>query len=392
MKNAQKNVPSILLIIVLIGFPQISESIFTPVLPALRTHLHVSAQTAQLTMSTYFIAFAIGVLFWGTLSDKIGRRLAMLSGIVIYLSGNLGLYFAQDFNIVLLARLIQAFGASSGSVITQTIMREAYIGTTRSKVFAKTGAAMSLAPALGPLIGGCAQTFFGYRSVFSTLILIAILILLYTGFYLPETRKTVVKSAKIGMLKILIRIMTDKTVLTYGLLVSGINGILFSYYAEAPFIFIEHFKMTSIQYGLIGIVIALSTIAGAMVINYYVLKFSKTFLVKKGLFIALLGTVGLIISAVSNSMTGMIIATFFTFWGLNITLPITLELALVGYENIIGTASGLFSFLYYLVISFFTYLMSLLHSGSIISLPIYVATLVILMLIAYSIEVRSARK
>lgn len=47
MKNAQKNVPSILLIIVLIGFPQISESIFTPVLPALRTHLHVSAQTAN---------------------------------------------------------------------------------------------------------------------------------------------------------------------------------------------------------------------------------------------------------------------------------------------------------------------------------------------------------
>lgn len=60
-----KKKPSILLMIVLVGFPQISESIFTPVLPQLSRALRVSAQTVQLTMSTYFIAFAVGVLFWG---------------------------------------------------------------------------------------------------------------------------------------------------------------------------------------------------------------------------------------------------------------------------------------------------------------------------------------
>lgn len=64
MKNVQKQTPSLMLIIVLVGFPQISESIFTPVLPALSHAMHVSASQVQLTMSTYFIAFAIGVLFW----------------------------------------------------------------------------------------------------------------------------------------------------------------------------------------------------------------------------------------------------------------------------------------------------------------------------------------
>lgn len=72
MKNVRNTVPSLLLIIVLVGFPQISESIFTPVLPQISSQMNVTAGTSQLTMSIYFVAFAIGVLFWGQLSDKIG--------------------------------------------------------------------------------------------------------------------------------------------------------------------------------------------------------------------------------------------------------------------------------------------------------------------------------
>lgn len=60
MKNVQKSGPSLGLVIVLVGFPQISESIFTPVLPQLQHVLAVSANQIQLTMSTYFVAFAIG--------------------------------------------------------------------------------------------------------------------------------------------------------------------------------------------------------------------------------------------------------------------------------------------------------------------------------------------
>jgi len=132
MKNVRTTVPSLLLIIVLVGFPQISESIFTPVLPMLSSNMNVSAATSQLTMSIYFIAFAIGVLFWGQLSDKIGRRKMMLWGIVVYLIGNLGLLFSPSFQLILSARFIQAFGASVGSVVTQTIMRESFPGVTET--------------------------------------------------------------------------------------------------------------------------------------------------------------------------------------------------------------------------------------------------------------------
>ena len=185
MKNVQKNGPSLMLIITLVGFPQISESIFTPVLPALSRALRVSASQAQLTMSSYFVAFAIGVLFWGQLADLVGRRPAMLAGIVVYLLGNIGLFASANFGWLIGWRCVQAFGASAGSVVTQTIMRESFSGMAGAKIFAQTSAAMALAPALGPLIGGLVQAWFGYRQVFSTLIGMAGLILLYSGWRLP---------------------------------------------------------------------------------------------------------------------------------------------------------------------------------------------------------------
>jgi len=188
MKNVRRSVPSLGLIITLVGLPQISESIFTPVLPFLQTAFAVSANRAQLTMSSYFVAFAVGVLVWGQLADRLGRRPAMLAGIGVYLLGNVGLLLSSDFRLLLVSRLIQAFGASAGSVVTQTIMRESFSGVIGAKVFARTSAAMALAPALGPLIGGVLQTYWGFRSVFFGLVTLAIAVGGYAWWRLPETQ------------------------------------------------------------------------------------------------------------------------------------------------------------------------------------------------------------
>lgn len=101
MKNTRNTVPSLLIIILLVGFPQISESIFTPILPALSSAFNIHDSVAQLTMSIYFVAFAVGVLFWGILSDTIGRRPAMLLGILCYLIGNIGI-FESDISLAVI--------------------------------------------------------------------------------------------------------------------------------------------------------------------------------------------------------------------------------------------------------------------------------------------------
>lgn len=380
MKNVRHSVPSILIIICLVGFPQISESIFTPSLPALSQAMAVSAKTSQLTMSSYFVAFAVGVVFWGWLSDRLGRRPAMLLGIIVYFLGNIGLLLAPSFAWLLGFRLVQSFGASAGSVVTQTIMRESFSGIRATKVFATVTAAMALSPALGPLIGGILQTYFGYRSVFSFLIAMAVLLLLYAGLKLPETRINAVSTGKSGqLLPTIKRLLTDKKVWIYAILVSGINGILFSYYAEAPFIFIDHFKLSPIVYGVLGLALALANILGAMTVNRLIMNHSSVQVTRVGLWISLFGGVLLIGASFLNQLGLMVLFIFVVFYGLNITLPMALQLALLGYEDVIGVASGLFSFGYYLIISLLTYLMSVFHTGSILVLPIYIVVLIVIM-------------
>ncbi|GEK28587.1 multidrug effflux MFS transporter [Furfurilactobacillus siliginis] len=386
MKNVRHSVSSILIIICLVGFPQISESIFTPSLPALSQALMVSAKTSQLTMSSYFIAFAIGVVFWGWLSDRFGRRPAMLLGIAVYFLGNIGLLLAPSFGWLLLFRLAQSFGASSGSVVTQTIMRESFYGVRATKVFAAVTAAMALSPALGPLIGGLLQTYYGYKSVFSFLIIMAVSLLLYAGFRLPETRISAVQTPmKKGQFWTLVkRLLTDKTVWVYAILISGINGILFSYYAEAPFIFIDHFKLTPITYGTLGLALAFANIFGAITVNRLIMNHTAIAVTRIGLTTAVIGSVLLVGASVVNQFGWMVLFIFVVFYGLNITLPMALQLALVGYGDVIGLASGLFSFGYYLLISLLTYLMSALHTGAITVLPVYILVLVIIMLLGHT--------
>ncbi|CAJ1190158.1 Inner membrane transport protein YdhC [Companilactobacillus paralimentarius] len=382
MKNVRNTVPSLLLIIVLVGFPQISESIFTPVLPQISLQMNVGAGTSQLTMSIYFIAFAIGVLFWGQLSDKIGRRLAMLIGIIFYLLGNLGLLISSNFNFLLVARFIQAFGASVGSVITQTIMRESFSGITSTKVFSKVGAAMALSPAFGPLIGGLIQTYLGYKNVFSFLIAMAVATLLYAYYCLPETidRKNI---QKVSLLKVTSRLAKDPIVWVYSILIGGINGILFGYYSEAPFIFIKHFHYSSIQYGSLGLSLALASLLGAVLVNFLAKYIKAEYIGLIGLIFSSISALFLVISLQFNNSILMIIGFFLIFLGLNTTLPIALNLALKSYEDVIGSASGLFSFGYYLIVSGLTYLVSLIHNGTILSLPLFVLSISLIMLLAY---------
>lgn len=382
MKNVRKKVPSLLLIVTLVGFPQISESIFTPVLPKISTDFQVSAASAQLTMSIYFIAFALGVLVWGQLSDCFGRRPIMLMGIIVYLIGNVGLLLSPTFNILLTMRFVQAFGASVGSVVTQTIMRESFSGVTGAKVFSKVGAAMALSPALGPLIGGLVQTYFGYRSVFGTLVGLAVAVLLYGYARLPETRD-VTSIQQVSLFKIAWRLLKDPIVWTYSLLIGGVNGILFGYYAEAPFIFMNHFGYTAIQYGSLGLILALASLLGAFLVNYLLQYLRPETIALVGLLFSSLAGALLLISLRLDQAFIMIIGFFLIFLGLNTMLPIALNLALKGYEAIIGGASGLFSFGYYLIVSLLTYLISFLHNGTIWMLPIFMLGLCLIMASMY---------
>lgn len=368
--------PSLLLMIVLVAFPQISETIYTPSLPDIAIALGVSNSSVQLTLSIYFIGFALGVLCWGWLSDFIGRRPAMLGGLIVYGIGSLMCFYSESINLLLISRFIQAFGAATGSIITQTILRESVSGNKRHAMFAQISAVIAFTPAVGPLIGGWVDQAFGFRAVFFTLVMMSVLLFMYAFWKLPETTDVSARK-KVAILPIVKRMLSLPRVLVFGLLIGGINGVLFSYYAEAPFIFIEHFKISPGVYGFLGIVVALASIVGAMMSKRLLSLYAAEKIIHIGCLVMTSGALLLTIVSSLTSLPNMmlmvciLITLFVMLMGAGIALPNCLSLALVNFQDVVGTAGAIFSLGYYLLVSLATWGMSALHNGSLLTMPIY---------------------
>lgn len=371
--------------IVLVAFPQISETIYTPSLPDISDALNASNSSVQLTLSVYFIGFAIGVFCWGWISDFIGRRPAMLGGLIIYGIGSFMCFYAETITFLLVSRFIQAFGAATGSIITQTILRESVSGSKRHAMFAQISAVIAFTPAVGPLIGGWVDQALGFRAVFFVLVAMSILLFIYAYFRLPETTDKSTRK-RIAIFPVAKRIISSPRVLVFGLLIGGINGVLFSYYAEAPFIFIDHFNLSPGLYGFLGIIVALASIIGAMISKKLVNNYQPEKVIHLGCIVMTVGALLLLIVStlpLSNIvlLIGILVTMFITLLGSGIALPNCLSLALVSFQDVIGTAGAIFSLGYYLLVSLLTSGMSFLHNGSLTIMPLYFFILTMIMLI-----------
>jgi Bcr/CflA subfamily drug resistance transporter len=375
-------IPSLVLLICLLGFPQISETIYTPSLPDLARSLGIRMDLAEFTLSVYFIGFSFGVLFYGLLADVIGRRRSMLIGLGVYLLGSIGCHWSIAIQELLFFRFIQAFGAAAGSVVTQTMLRDIYIGSERGRVFSIVSGALAFSPAIGPVIGGVVDQYFGWRANFFVLVLMGILLGGVCVLCLPETRPVshVKRNHLIEFVHLLMQMSRDPRIYTYTLLIAGCNGIVFSYYAEAPYIFIEILKLSPSQYGFLGLVIAASFFVASIVSLNLNRSVTSEKTVKIG---ALIATVGAILLKLlckffelspTQSLLHwvfLLLCIMIIFIGIGVMLPNCLSHALVKYEAKSGSAGSLFGFSYYWLIAGFTAWMGILHNGTVHRMPLY---------------------
>lgn len=374
-----------ILMVLLLGFPQVGETIYTPSLPDIAKKLLASESLTELTLGVFFLGFAAGVLTWGSLADKIGRRPAMLWGIFIYTLGSLGCCLSPTIYWLLGCRILQAFGASAGSVVTQTMLRDIYSGTDRSRIFAKIGAVLAISPAIGPILGGFVNELTGWQGNFLVLLTVGILLCLACWISLPETRPSTLP-AGISLWKVGKKMFFDTHIWKFGLLVGAANGITFGYYAEAPFIFIDILGFSPTQYGMLGFFIA----GAGMIASYCSYRLNRRYkaeeIIYGGSLCMLVGSVlltanismGLLESSFTLlKLLGTILPLSIIFIGIGILIPNCLSIALNQYKEVQGTAGSLFGFLYYLFIGIFTSLISFLHSGTGFTLTLYTLVLTI---------------
>lgn len=159
-----------------------------PALPLIGRDLQISnVNNQQLVISALFLGFAVAQLFFGPLSDSIGRKRAIYIGYMIFLGGTLLAIFASSFAIMLLGRVLQGMGAAAPRVVTHALVRDQYQGRKMAQILSFVMAFFVLVPMLAPALGQGILMFGHWRMIFVLLIFIALIAWGWFALRQPET-------------------------------------------------------------------------------------------------------------------------------------------------------------------------------------------------------------
>ncbi|WP_342169890.1 Bcr/CflA family efflux MFS transporter [Rickettsia endosymbiont of Seladonia tumulorum] len=354
----------------------ITETIYTSGLPSITEYFNTDGSTTQITSSLYYLGFALGILTLGRLSDIYGRRPVVLFGLCIYAISSIISIFAPNIETLMLARFVQAFGVSVGSVIGQAMARDSYQGSELSYVYASLSPWLLFIPSLGSSMGGYIIEYssWHYTFVFFSLTGTVLLILYYK--ILPETNPYINFSQTSKYFKVLKVVIRDKSLWLYAFIIGAFNGIYYGFYIEAPFIFIDKMKVAPSFYGKLAFLLSFAGIFGGFLGGYLIKKRhvhdQKVMIL--GLIFSVIGCSLLVIDALilqdkevdQNIAVIMIFAPMMLHMvGHNLLIPMTLRYALEDYAKVTGTAGSVFGAIYYVLIAAVTFLVSKLHSDTI---------------------------
>lgn len=356
-----KTISAALLLLILgmlTAFGPLSIDMYLPAFPAMEASLQTSASRVQQSLSVYFLGMALGQLFYGPLSDRMGRKAPLFVGLILYALASMGCALAPDINSLIVLRFVQALGGCAGLVISRAVARDCFPPQEMARVLSLLMLIMGLAPILAPMAGSALVEYLpqalGWRSIFGVLGGLSTAALLLVWLKLPETLPESERSQAISwlhMAKSYGAILQDRSFLQPAL--SGVLALacLFSYITASSFVFIDYFKFSPAQYAWLFGLNAVGIIGGSQ-LNRRLLKFYSPQDIMPPVF-TLVFAISLILGITAwtgwGHFWGVAVPLWLLLASLGLSMPNTTASALAFQTGRTGTASALLGVMQYTI-------------------------------------------
>ncbi len=263
----------VILLGALTGMGPVAIDMYLPSLPAIGTDLGASASQTQATVSAFLAGMAVGQVFYGPASDRLGRKPPILIGVAIFVAASIACALAATPEMLIAARFAQALGACAGGVISRAVVRDRFNHTETARMLSLMMLIMGLAPILAPLLGGALLSLGGWRLNFWFMVAFGGALALAAGLRMRESRsaETTAHARTETPLGAYLALMREPRVIGYAL-AGALNGAtIFTYVASSPDLLINTYGIPARSFGWVFGLNAAGMI-GANQLNRYLLR------------------------------------------------------------------------------------------------------------------------
>lgn len=289
----------IALIAVLSAFVTLSIDFYLPALPGMGEYFNATADVTNLTLILFFIFFAVGMLFWGPLSDKYGRRPILLVGLALYIAASVACAISWDIWQLIFFRVLQAIGGSAACAVATAMVKDVYGGRKRESVLALVQSTVVISPAVAPVLGAFMLPFTSWRGLFWVLVLIGV-VSMAGALLLTETNTSRYTGSVMQSLSRLGTVLKNPGFTSLLIIISLVSLPALSFIASSAYIYQTRFELSEQWYSLYFALYAIGLIAGPFIYLWFARYFRRTsiitlcfiVMIAGGILICLFGTLG----------------------------------------------------------------------------------------------------
>ena len=359
-------------------FGPFAIDMYLPAFSAIARDLSTTTGAVQMTLAVFLFGTAVGQILWGTLSDRIGRRRPLMIGCLLFGAMATVCAMTHSIHTLIAARFFMGLGGSAGMVVSRAIIRDLYEEREAAAFYSMMMIVGGIGPIVSPFLGSLLLTYCGWRGIFWSITLFGVLCVFACLLVIPETLpgENRIRGHIADVFRGYGRVIVHRRFLGPALAIGCTSGILFSYIANASFLFIELFGVPVGFFGFLFATNSLGLYIGGQSNRWLLRRFTAEQILHRGMRLNVCFGL-LLVGAAATGLGGfplLFTLLFLCIGTLGLIFPNATAVAMQPFAAEAGSASALLGTIQSVIGATGGALAGIFHDGTALPMAILIAS------------------